>query len=237
MGFFERLFEVTPPDRREALKRAVERTGPNSFDPAEGAAGRYYASRRRIEVRNVDTLIGMCQMAIGDGAIDNAEARTLLSWIENNLNAVHQWPGSMLYERIARALVDGHIDPEEERDLLEAVAAVAGCAAGDGAPPVSGAIPYDDPCPPIIHDGRVFAVTGQFVFGPRKTVVAEIQGRGGIVKPNCSKKLSYLIVGTVGSEEWLHSTHGTKIIRAVELKQQGEPLAIVREQAWVEALN
>jgi len=237
MGFFDRLFEVTPPDRREALKRAVERTVPNSFDPAEGGRARYFANRRRIEVRNVDQLIGMCQMAIGDGAIDDAEARTLLNWMEQNIHAIHQWPGSMLYERIVRAMSDGHIDPEEERDLLETINQIAGASAIEGAPPVTGALPYDDPCPAIVHEGRAFVVTGQFAFGPRRTVVAEIEGRGGIVKPNCSKKINYLVVGTVGSEEWLHSTHGTKIIRAVELKQEGQPLAIVREQAWVEALG
>ena len=46
----------------------------------------------------------------------------------------------------------------------------------------------------------------------------------------------YLLVGTVGSEEWLHSTHGTKIIRAVELKREGRPLAIVSERPWTATL-
>ena len=56
------------------------------------------------------------------------------------------------------------------------------------------------------------------------------------VENGCSGKTSFLIVGTFGSEEWLHSTHGTKIIRAVELKKEGAPLAIISERAWTETL-
>lgn len=236
MTFFRRLFEVSPPEQREALAAAIERTVPNSFDAAEGGAGRYYASRRRIEVRNMDMLIGMCNMALADGAVDDADARALLSWMEKNIYATQQWPGSILYERIVNAMVDGHIDPEEERDLLEVINQIAGVSVVPDAPPVSGAIPFDDPPPEIVYEGRAFVLTGQFVYGPRKNVVAEIEGRGGMVKPNCSKKSSYLLVGTVGSEEWLHCTHGTKIKKAVELKTEGAPLSIVPEEAWAATL-
>jgi NAD-dependent DNA ligase len=79
-------------------------------------------------------------------------------------------------------------------------------------------------------------VTGQFVFGTRRVVTGAIEKRGGTVKPACSKKVNYLLVGTIGSEEWLHSTHGTKIVKAVELKRAGSPIAIVREESWVHTL-
>jgi NAD-dependent DNA ligase len=63
-----------------------------------------------------------------------------------------------------------------------------------------------------------------------------IVSRGGLVRASCSKKTGYLVVGTIGSEEWLHSTHGTKIIKAVELKQAGKPIAIVAERHFVESI-
>jgi hypothetical protein len=218
------------------MQQAVEQVLPNSFDPAADSPVRLAVSRRRINVRNMDQLIGMCQMVLADGLVEDHEAQFLLKWMESNLYAAHEWPGNILYARLLRAVADGHIDPEEERELLEVIHQIGGAMPTPEGPAVSGAIPFDDPPPEIVHEGRAFVLTGQFVYGTRREVTTEIEGRGGIVKPNCSKKISYLIVGTVGSEEWLHSTHGTKIIRAVELKREGAPLAIVPERAWAERL-
>jgi len=236
VGVFERIFAGGTRAQREELTQAAARVIPNSFDPGTDSPARLMVSRRRIEARNIDQLIGMCTMIPADGAVDDAEAGLLRRWFESNIYAADEWPGNILYERIVRAMVDGRIDPDEERELLEVIHQLAGATPTPDGPGVSGAIPFDNPPPEIVYEGRAFVLTGQFVYGPRKKVVSEIEGRGGIVKPNCSKKISYLVVGTVGSEEWLHSTHGTKIIRAVELKQEGAPLAIVPEKAWVERL-
>jgi hypothetical protein len=237
MGVIERLFSSARVGGREDFRQAAARVLPNSFDGESDSPIRLAVSRRRINVRNMDQLIGMCNMVLADGAVEDHEAQFLLNWMESNLYAAHEWPGNVLYERLLRAVVDGHIDPDEERELLDVIQQLAGAMPTPEGPGVSGAIPFDDPPPEIVHEGRAFVLTGQFVYGPRKTVAAEIESRGGVIKPNCSKKISFLVVGTVGSEEWLHSTHGTKIIRAVELKQEGQPLAIVREQAWVQSLG
>ncbi|MGQ0527082.1 MAG: hypothetical protein ACT4OY_03495 [Alphaproteobacteria bacterium] len=37
---------------------------------------------RKIEDRQIDELIGMCKMAIGDGHVDAGEAKALLSWLD-----------------------------------------------------------------------------------------------------------------------------------------------------------
>lgn len=60
--------------------------------------------------------------------------------------------------------------------------------------------------------------------------------RGGEIAPGVSKKIHYLVVGEIGNEQWLHSTYGTKIKKAVELREGGSPLAIVSEQHWQKAL-
>jgi hypothetical protein len=67
-------------------------------------------------------------------------------------------------------------------------------------------------------------------------VQQEIEEGGGIMKGGCSMETHYLLIGTFGSEEWLHSTHGTKIIKAIELKRSGAPLAIVSEKHWTSML-
>lgn len=42
-----------------------------------------------------------------------------------------------------------------------------------------------------------------------------------------SEKVHYLVVGSVGNEQWRHSTYGTKIMKAVELREAGASIAIV----------
>jgi len=199
--------------------------------------GRLAVAARRIKTRNMDEIIGMCRMVLADGAVEDHEARLLLESIEGTLYAASEWPGNILHARLLRALADGQIDPDEDRELLEVIQQVAGGYPQAGGPRVSGAIPFDDPVPEIVYAGRAFALTGQFAYGPRKHVCAVIEERGGIVKDSCSGKTNFLIVGTFGSEEWLHSTHGTKIVKAVELKKDGKPIAIVAEQAWVQSLD
>lgn len=234
MGLISDVFSKVPPDRRDSFVQAIEPRLPNSHD--SGGPARYHASCRRIATRNMDELIGMCRMVLADGAVDDSEANFLLEWIQSNYLAINVWPGNLLYERIVSAMVDGTIDPDEERELLEILHKVAAGPPTQDGPRVSGAVPFDDPAPLIKFDGRSFVMTGQFVYGPRRTVEQIITERGGAVAASCSGKTNYLVVGTFGSEEWLHSTHGTKIIKAVELKQAGKPIAIVTERHWIDHL-
>lgn len=51
-----------------------------------------------------------------------------------------------------------------------------------------------------------------------------------------SKKVHYLVVGSVGNEQWRHSTYGTKIMKAVELREAGASISIVGEDHWQKML-
>jgi NAD-dependent DNA ligase len=232
VGWFDELLRNTPPERRESLRRAAGRERPNTVEAGPKNLGRAGAAHRRIATRNMDELIGMCRMILSDGAIDDSEARVLLDWLERSYQAVQEWPGNVLYQRIIDAMIDGKIDSEEESELLDVIHRITGGAPTEEGPRVSGAIPYDEPAPQIEFASRKFVVTGQFVFGSRKKVSQTIEDRGGAIAKGCSKKTNYLVVGTFGSDEWLHSTHGTKIVKAVELRKSGTGPAIVSERHW-----
>ncbi len=49
--------------------------------------------------------------------------------------------------------------------------------------------------------------------------------------------LDYLVVGLLGSRDWKLSSHGTKIMQAVEHKAKGRPIRIISEEAWLKALQ
>ena len=61
--------------------------------------------------------------------------------------------------------------------------------------------------------------------------------RGGRIGDSVTKRTNYLIVGPIASRAWLESTHGRKIIRAVELRRDGSSIAIVAEEPWLLSLD
>jgi len=239
MSLIQRAFGALEPAHRADLASAMRprKRLPNSNGDPQPNIGRILTSERRVATRNMDELIGMCRMVLADGHVDDNEANILLNWIESHYHAKDVWPGNMLYERLCYAMVQGHIDPDEESELLEVLGKVAGGPPTGDHPGISGAIPFDDPPPAILYQSQRFALTGQFVYGGRKRVQTAIESRGGECSPSVSAKCGYLIVGTIGSDEWLHSNFGTKIAKAVEMKAAGKQIKVVTEQHWAESLT
>jgi NAD-dependent DNA ligase len=95
---------------------------------------------------------------------------------------------------------------------------------------------YDD-VPQIRFPGSTFCVTGDFLFGSRDSCAAAITKRGGLFVGRVTTQLSYLVIGNLGSPEWKHGSFGTKIENAMEYKQRGLPIKIVRETVWSAALS
>lgn len=183
--------------------------------------------------RNVDELIGIIKGVLFDGVLAGEEATNLLRWLECNRTTLDTWPASVIYPRLRDALADGHLGAEEEAELLELLLTTVGnpiptaAAASDAT-----SLPLTKPAPPIAFDHSSFCVTGHFASGSRNWVFEQISQRGGEIKSGVSARLDYLVIGELGSRDWKHSTHGTKILKAVQLVEDGAPIAIVSEQHW-----
>jgi len=190
--------------------------------------------------RLVDELIGLCRGVLADGHVCKAEAQFLADWLSRNAAVAHVYPFNKLIERLRDALADGVLDEEEEAALLHAlVGLVGGEAAGEyGSQSASRSsdLPINAPPPTPINYLAQFVVTGTFAFGPRVRVIEEITKRGGTVNTAVSKKVSYLIVGDIGSRDWIHSSYGRKIEKAVQFRDEGCPIALVSEGHWASHL-
>lgn len=191
----------------------------------------------RIAERNVDELIGLCKGILADGHIHQSEAEFLLRWLETNSNARSQWPANVIYPRLQEMLSDGKLDDAEQRELLQILMNMgARPKALDDAPSAASHLPVDDPAPQIQFEGSLFVCTGTFLSGTRAQVQSEIQLRGGKTGSAPTKNTHYLVIGEIGSRDWIHSTHGRKIEKAVELKASGCPILIVSEEHWIKYL-
>jgi hypothetical protein len=73
-----------------------------------------------------------------------------------------------------------------------------------------------------------------------KQPVDELQSvalRGGVPVSSISKKHHYLMIREIGSRDWMRSTHGRKIEKAMEYNGEGHSIAILSEQHWFEQLS
>jgi hypothetical protein len=239
MGVIRTVFGSLEPEYRAELAHAVlpRRIPSRATLVTEAGGRRAFAGRRRIQSRSLEELIHMCRLVMADDSLDQREAHFLLDWIENNLQSKDAWPASLLFERLSRAMSNRMLDANEETELLEILHKVTGRFLNDENAVSGDRIPFDDPAPKIVYQGRQFALTGQFLYGSRKRVAALIESRGGTCASSLPRDGGYLLIGTFGAEEWRADEFGSKIAEAVELRDAGRPVSLVDERHWVEELS
>lgn len=189
----------------------------------------------RIAERNIDELIGLCKGIMADGSIVQAEADFLLKWMETNQNAAHQWPANILYSRVREYLADGVLDEIEKEELFTLLNQVTGGKnVVDTVQSMSSNLPLDTPAPDIEFENRIFCLTGTFTVGSRDNVTKLIESKGGKCVKAPTQKTNYLIIGIIGSRDWIHSTHGRKIEMAMELRNTSNvSIRIISEEHWI----
>jgi hypothetical protein len=189
----------------------------------------------RLSDRSTDELIGPCRGVLADGVIADSEAELILTWMEGNREAASGWPGSVLYRRLREMLVDKVLDPDEQSELLDLLLDIT----GGGLPVVqriaslSSTLPLCAPPPAVTFSDRAFCLTGKFVQGSRKQCELAIAERGGLARSSPSRETDFLVIGSIESRDWIHSTHGRKIEAAIELREAGSGIRIISEAHWV----
>ncbi|MGK8477806.1 BRCT domain-containing protein [Stutzerimonas stutzeri] len=206
----------------------------------EFTSSRFF-NEARIDRRSADALVGLAAGVVADGVVNIDEARFLKGWIESNLAHLEDPVVNLLYRRISAMLQDGVLDADESADLMHLLHSFAGL---DVSKPEQTAqaftaptdLPFNLPAPELVFQDKAFVFTGTMAYGPRKACEELILERGGVIGGGVSKKIHYLVVGSVGNDQWRHATYGTKIMKAVELREAGAPIAIVGEDHWQRAL-
>ena len=182
-------------------------------------------------------LLGIAQGLLSDGQLQDIEIRFLRDWLNANEVLAESWPGDVLRQQVEEVLRDGCITEAEREHLVSTLQELVGSRLDMLADsPLVTELAMDKGSD-IRFDGRLFCLTGDFVFGPRQVCEAAITRRGGQLRTAVSKTIDFVVVGGLGSREWKHGSFGTKVERAVELQREGAKLRIVHEDAWAEALR
>ena len=187
--------------------------------------------------RLIDELIGVCRGVLLDGVVTQSEANGLLRWLERNREVADHWPANVLYARIARMMEDGHLDGEEERELIATLVDIT----GDQAPAVAGSeasasLPVSQPVPTIHFNNRRFCLAGKFVSGSRRQLGALLSKLGATIDDEPTSETNYLIIGAVGSNNWQQAGYADKVHHCAALRERGCDVYIVAEENWVGCL-
>jgi hypothetical protein len=185
----------------------------------------------RLADRAEDELIGLCKGILFNGFVTYEAAYRLLQWIEANPSVLDRPIGGALYPMLVKMLNDGQLGADDDAVLLAFFAKLGGSVAVlDVGHNPSSALPLDDPAPTVIVNDSLFVLTGNFRLGSRAFMIDFIKQLGGRVSPkSVVVDTDYLIIGDVGSEKWRHSSYGSKIERAIELRNQKRDIAIISE--------
>ena len=188
---------------------------------------------RRVR-RDMAEMLGLCKGVLADGVVCEEEAFALMTWAEEHPDLALAWPGNVLYRRLRRIFDDGHASGSERDDLAGLMEELVGGTSGTvGGETATTGLPLDDPQPSLEVPDRVFVFTGRFAYGTRRTCEEAVRQLAGWAESGLTKRADYLIIGTFASRDWVQTSYGTKILKAVEYREKYSAPAIVSEQHWV----
>ncbi len=169
---------------------------------------------------DINLLTGLCKGIAADRSISEAEIKYLDWWLTQNGALKNNYPGKDLYKLVKEILADKVVTEEESRQLYGAVCAFSGANLEDGvAEGLSTRLPCDE-IGSIDFSGSVFCLTGTFLCGNRSVVSDKIINAGGDIKDSITKKINYLVVGTLSARDWKFSAHGRKIEKAINYRDE-----------------
>ena len=197
-----------------------------------------HAMAKRQLVKSTEMLLGMVTAIVADDHLHDKEIKLLSTWLSENQEVAQHWPGSVIAMRIQEVLSDGVITEVERAHLLTVLTdfSVNGFAETGSASAEVLQLPIDDDAPVVIA-GRNVCHTGTFVFGTRSACERLTEKAGGFAQDGITRKTHVLVVGSLVSRDWVHTSFGRKIQKAAELQLDGVPISIISENRWTQLLS
>ena len=193
------------------------------------------------EKDEINELYGFCAGIACDNRITLEEVQRLLLKLDSYPRIQADKRVSNLRNAAQRSIADGRITPEESDDICTWITHLVGDSATDTGIATFGNVgvlegalaDHND----IVFDQRMFVLTGKFTLGPRKAIQGMISDRGGEFKSTVCRNTNYLCVAAEASRDWRHSHEGLKIIRAIELRNEGRGPHLVHEGTLAQAFS
>lgn len=176
-----------------------------------------------------------------DRIVTEAELRGLSDWLADHAELRTCWPYDEVDSLVTSVLTDGHVDPTEQKLLLNFFSEFV--AVTDNRTIVSPKVAEGISlvglcavCPEVSFDGMKFCFTGASSKYSRAQFSDLVRRLGGDVVGSVSASLNYLVIGADGNPCWAYACYGRKVEKAVELRRQGAHILLVHEHDFHDAV-
>ena len=202
---------------------------------------------QKLEGRKaIDVLAGLCLGVLADGEINSREAAFLKDWILLNATSLPAFVLTKLIPKL-NVLQTGADAPIE---LLQELAKLLSTLVGLDEPSENGdsdlassagrpsKLLFDDLDEPITFRGLEIVVTGNFANFSRAEIMNQLLELGALPRdapPTLRTEL--VVVGQKGSLAWTSRHLGSKIEKALELRQAGQDIKILSEESFLARLT
>lgn len=182
-------------------------------------------------VGHIEELVGFLTGTASDGVLNDQEITAMSAWLDKNESVREVWPASVIVKRLAIILEDGIITDEEREDLLATVRQVTGTDTEEsGLSYEASTEVWEDSIDELKVSGSTFCLTGDFVSGDRESVDTMLRCLGAETNSSVNKSVDYLVIGTLASRDWLYTSHGRKIEKALLLKRDSSAIKVITER-------
>lgn len=165
-----------------------------------------------IKMQNLKSIL---EAAIKDGQIETKEAIAVLDIIESSEQLRSDPTVSSLADLLEECAMDGCVDKDESRELLNAFMLIVD--------PIAKAVSS------IEFGQKTFCLTGVFDRGTRPEIENYIREKGGVILKSVTKGCDYVVVGGQGSSDYAMGNYGTKVKKALDWQAKGMPVKIISE--------
>lgn len=183
-----------------------------------------------------ESLLDIVGAIVSDRQLHDSEIKFINEWIKVHAAVSSTWPGNVIAQQVRQILADGFISEDERSYFLSSLTEISAGALKNISEAVEQVDFHPDSLDTIEFASHTFCLSGNFVFGDKDKCADEIIKRGGLMLAGVTKKLNYLIVGGLGSDQWKHGNFGTKVEKAIQYRSDGIPIKIVHEESWVKFL-
>ncbi len=214
--------EVEPPASEiEAPVAAAE--SPETESP--NLSSRIRKRRNKREPVGIIELLGGLKDIIEDSVVDLDELEVLAGWMEEHPELENQFPYNVIVYALEKILEDNIIEPEELEWMYEIFKTCVN--------PVE-SLPENRR---LAFKGKLFCIDSDLSIGSKDEIARKIVQLGGEVKDGVLKKTDYLVIGAGSNENIEDGNYGVKIKRAIEWQVKGQPIRIICEADFIEALR
>jgi NAD-dependent DNA ligase len=190
------------------------------------------------EIKAINTLYGLIMGITADQSVNDDEIHFLNLWLNDNEAYTNSFPLNVVKHRIDSIFHDSIITQAEREDLCQTLSQLLGgtfqeTGAAGGFSTTYG---IDEPDAITIKDST-FCLTGAFITGTRDKCEQIITQLGGIPTSSINKKLNFLVIGALASRDWVATSHGRKIEKAMYYREQGSQVIILSEETWAKFIQ